>query len=53
MAEPQTAEHTTAITDKGGRYPYQPTCSCGWSTWGYLTEYAAQMMAQDHREGRD
>lgn len=45
------AAHDAAVTFTGGRYPHRPTCSCGWTTtWGYLTEHAAQCVADDHKE---
>lgn len=45
------AAHRVAVTFTGGRYPHRPTCSCGWATtWGYLTEFAAQVVADDHKE---
>ena len=45
-----TVAHRVAVTFSGGRYPYSPTCSCGWAAWGYLTEPAAQHVAHDHLE---
>ena len=45
-----TTTHSVAVTLSGGRYPHRPTCSCGWVTWGYLTQQAAQDVADDHKE---
>lgn len=49
--------HTTSITvTPDARYPYRPTCSCGrLKTPGYLTELAAQILAENHvrEESRD
>lgn len=45
-----TATHTVVVTFAGGRYPHRPTCSCGWATWGYLTNEAAQNVADGHKE---
>ena len=43
--------HRVAVAFAGGRYPHRPTCSCGWeTTWGYLTEFAAMIVADDHKE---
>lgn len=33
------------------RYPYVPTCSCGWGTWGYVAAHAAQILADAHMAG--
>ncbi len=35
----------------GGRYPYRPVCSCGWSTWGYVAPHAAQILVDAHMAG--
>lgn len=43
-------EHVVAVAFTGGRYPHHPACSCGWVTWGYLTDGAAQQVADDHKE---
>ena len=43
-------DHSVAVTFTGGRYPFRPTCSCGWTTWGYVAAHAAQDMADDHEE---
>lgn len=45
------AGHAVAVVDKGGRYPYQPTCTCGWSDWGYVAAHAAQILADAHLNG--
>ena len=49
--------HETSITvTPGTRYPYRPSCSCGQlKTPGYLTELAAQIVAEGHvrEESRD
>jgi len=42
--------HSVAVTFTGGRYPFRPTCSCGWATWGYVSAHAAQDVADDHKE---
>jgi hypothetical protein len=43
--------HQGAVAFAGGRYPFRPTCSCGWThAWGYAAEHAAQSMADDHQE---
>lgn len=44
--------HHVAVTFTGGRYPHVPSCSCGWRTWGFLTNHAAQVVADDHKEFR-
>jgi hypothetical protein len=45
-----TTTHHVAVALTGGRYGYVPTCSCGWTTRGYVAEHAAQTMADDHEE---
>lgn len=45
-----TTAHRPSVLVTGGRYPFRPTCSCGWATWGYLTKAAAQNVAGDHEE---
>jgi hypothetical protein len=42
--------HSATVVLRGGRYPFLPTCSCGWVTRGYVAEHAAQLMADDHEE---
>jgi hypothetical protein len=42
--------HRVAVTREGGRYPFRPTCSCGWVTRGYVAEHAARLVAEDHKE---
>lgn len=42
--------HDVAVTLTGGRYPFRPTCSCGWGARGYVAEHAAQAVADDHKE---
>jgi len=42
--------HAVAVTLTGGRYPFRPTCSCGWVTRGYVAEHAARAVADDHEE---
>ena len=46
---PPMTGHVTAVAlaDDHG-YPYSAACSCGWMSWGYLTEWAAASMADDH-----
>lgn len=34
------------------RYPYVPACSCGWTTWGYVAQHAAQGLADAHMAGQ-
>lgn len=43
-----TEAHVVSVVWKGGRYPHQPVCSCGWSAWGYVAVHAAQILADDH-----
>ncbi len=45
-----SATHSVAVAFAGGRYPFRPTCSCGWVCRGFLTEEAAQIVADDHAE---
>lgn len=45
-----TTAHRPSVLVTGGRYPFRPTCPCGWESWGYLTEQAAQNVADDHKE---
>lgn len=52
MTTTTTTTHTTSVEWKGGRYPYQPTCSCGWTDWGYVAEHAAQILCDAHEEGK-
>lgn len=43
--------HVAAVALTGGRYPFRPACSCGWTApWGYVAEHAAQAVADDHAE---
>lgn len=41
-----------AVTFAGGRYPWRPSCSCGWTSWGYVAEHAAQGLADAHAAGQ-
>jgi hypothetical protein len=43
-----TTTHTPMVTIAAGRYPYRPSCSCGWTTWGYVADHAARAMAEAH-----
>lgn len=40
-----------AVTVAAGRYPYRPSCSCGWATWGYVADHAARGVAEAHARG--
>lgn len=42
--------HAPTVSFSPGRYPYQPSCACGWTERGYLVEFAAQMAADDHEK---
>lgn len=42
--------HETAVEISPGRYPYRPTCTCGWQTRGYVASHAAQHMADAHQQ---
>ena len=42
--------HAVAVVLTGGRYKFQPTCTCGWVTRGYVAEHAARLVADDHKE---
>lgn len=35
--------------DPTARYPHKAVCTCGWTSWGYLTEHAAEIVAEGHR----
>jgi hypothetical protein len=37
------------INTRRGRYPWRARCSCGWRSWGYSTESAAELAADDHQ----
>ena len=39
------------VDEVGGRYPFKPRCSCGWSTWGYVAAHAAQILVDAHLAG--
>lgn len=39
----------TIITTPGTRYPHRPSCACGESFRGYVTEHAAQLVADAHK----
>lgn len=43
-----SSAHAAIVTEAGGRYPWKPSCTCGWSTWGYVAEHAAQLVADSH-----
>jgi hypothetical protein len=43
-----TTTHHVAVTLMGGRYPFVPVCSCGWTTRGFVADHAAQTLADDH-----
>ena len=43
-----TTAHRPAVLVTAGRYPFRPTCSCGWTSWGYLTWDAAWNVVSDH-----
>lgn len=45
-----TQAHEARVEVVVGRYPYKPTCSCGWSTWGYVADHAAQILVDAHLE---
>lgn len=48
------ARHAAGVLfRKGARFPYQPTCSCGWLAWGYLTHDAAENVASEHERTAD
>lgn len=40
---------TTSRNDHG--YPYNGVCSCGWTSWGYVRDHAAQTMVAAHLAG--
>ena len=45
----RAAGHAVLVEDRGGRYPWFATCSCGWTSgWGYVAEHAAAGVADSH-----
>jgi hypothetical protein len=48
-----TAKCSVSVEYVTGRYPYRPTCSCGWFTRGYVAEHAAQTQADAHLAGEE
>lgn len=32
-------------------YPWRAACDCGWRSWGYVAEHAAQQLADAHERG--
>jgi hypothetical protein len=51
MATAAAAAHRAAVSVVQGRYPYLPTCSCGWTWRGYVAAHAAQTMVDAHLAG--
>ena len=45
------ATHAVAVARVAGRYPFVPTCTCGWEWRGYLVAHAAQCVADAHEAG--
>jgi hypothetical protein len=44
--------HEPAVVVKAGRYPYLPSCSCGWVYGrGYVAGHAALDIAEAHADG--
>lgn len=43
--------HAAAVALTGGRYPFRPTCTCGWEWRGYVSEHAAQSIIDAHLAG--
>lgn len=39
------------VAQQVGRYPFRPTCSCGWAWRGYVAAHAAQLMVDAHLAG--
>lgn len=48
----QSAACQPSVQYVAGRYPFRPTCTCGWKDWGYVADHAAQMMVDAHLAGR-
>lgn len=46
-----TIEHATTVSEAPGRYPFRPVCSCGQGFRGYVSEHAAQTIADAHARG--
>lgn len=36
------------VTTNGARYPHRAVCTCGWTSWGYLTRQAAEIAGGGH-----
>jgi hypothetical protein len=51
MPTTTAAHHGAAVSVVTGRYPYLPTCSCGWTWRGYVAAHAAQAMVDAHLAG--
>lgn len=47
MARVKTHELTVKVNHRE-RYPFRAVCSCGWHSWGYLTENAAGITGDGH-----
>jgi hypothetical protein len=45
-----THEILTGWTPNNHGYPYRASCSCGWQSLGYVTDFAAEIMADEHRK---
>ncbi len=44
--------HEPAVVVEAGRYPYRPSCSCGWVHGrGYVADHAALDLAEAHADG--
>jgi hypothetical protein len=39
----------TIVNTRRGRHSWRARCSCGWKSWGYPTESAAELAADDHQ----
>lgn len=40
--------HELEIVTNGARYPHRAVCTCGWTSWGYLTRQAAEIAGGGH-----
>ena len=43
--------HEAGVEVVAGRYPFRPSCSCGWSWRGFVADHAAQFMVDAHLAG--
>lgn len=40
--------HKAKVELQRGRFPWRATCTCGWTTWGYVSKDAAELRVADH-----